>query len=115
MGALIINKKAIKRLIEYANANVITVAHMQETLQGKRKPVGDIPEFGIFLPVNYYAVFSIEAQPIGLVRHLSVSLISTNAYPNILAVELLAKEFGFRFNETEKCTTACCVSLLSPY
>ena len=52
-----------------------------------------------------HAVFSIEAQPIGLVRHLSVSLISTNAYPNILAVELLGKEFGLRFNETEKSTT----------
>lgn len=105
MRALIINKEAISALIEYAQANIVTTKQMQETIEGKRKPVGDIPEHIIFLPVGYCIVFSIEAQPTGLVRHISVSLVKKDCYPSFKAAKLIAEAFGFLLDKGQYAPT----------
>lgn len=105
MRALIINKKAISALIEYAQGNIVTAIQVQETIQGKRKPIGDIPEHNIFLPVDYCIVFSIEAQPGGLVRHISVSLLKKDCYPSFEAVKLIAEAFGFLLDKGQYAPT----------
>jgi hypothetical protein len=46
------------------------------------------------LPVGYLAAISFEEQPIGLCRHLSISVDKPGALPNPAAVEMIMKEFG---------------------
>lgn len=97
MRPLIIDHKAIAALKEYAENNVVTTIDMQLTVSGKKKPVGDNPEHVLVLPVDYRIVFSIEAQPAGMVRHISISILGVDAFPNMIAAQLIAKEFGFRY------------------
>jgi hypothetical protein len=46
------------------------------------------------IPDGYRVVFSIEEQPIGWCRHLSVSVDKKGKYPTPQAVELIMQEFG---------------------
>jgi hypothetical protein len=51
----------------------------------------------VLIPVGFRAAFSIEEQPGGLVRHLSVSVDegADQKMPNPIQFEMIAAEFGF--------------------
>jgi hypothetical protein len=65
-----------------------------------RKPSGiKRPEaHHVFIPFGFRASFSIEEQPSGMVRHLSVSVDegSEQRMPNPMQFAQIAEEFGFR-------------------
>src|SRR5262245_60720176 len=46
------------------------------------------------LPVGFTAVISFEEQPVGLCKHLSVSIDKHGMLPNLEAVKMIGKEFG---------------------
>ena len=86
----------IRRLVDHAARNVVTRERLQQMIAGEVKPVGDEPEFTCVIPVGYRCVYSLEEQPFGVCRHLSISVLGEGAAPNEAAVEMLATEFGFR-------------------
>lgn len=54
------------------------------------------PSQVVDIPVGYRAAFSFENQPVGLVRHLSVSVDRPGFMPSVAAFYAIAEAFGFR-------------------
>jgi len=56
------------------------------------------PSQSILIPDGYQVAFSFEEQPAGIVRHMSVAVEdgAPGAMPMPAAVEMIAREFGFR-------------------
>lgn len=55
------------------------------------------PSAHVLLPVGYRAAYSVEAQPVGLCSHLSVSVegrATKGMMPSVEAVQMIAEEFG---------------------
>lgn len=62
------------------------------------RPAGfraSLSSFFVELPIGYLAAYSIEEQPAGNFRHLSVSVDRPGKLPSPEAVETIAKAFGF--------------------
>jgi len=110
--ALVIREQeraAIKAAIERAAEHPITLAMLEAlqikdagahlTLEMRKKQFGadwdkrPKSEF-VDLPVGFRAAISFEEQPVGLCRHLSISVDKPGALPNPAAVGMIAKEFG---------------------
>ena len=72
----------IRRVIDHAARNVISRDRLQRTIAGEEKPVGDNPDFACVIPVGYRCVYSLEEQPLGVCRHLSISVLGEGGAPN---------------------------------
>ncbi|TXI10931.1 MAG: hypothetical protein E6Q68_07185 [Polynucleobacter sp.] len=97
--ALVLNEQTradIKKVISHAEHNIFTEEDMVDRINnpGKHKPPGDIEEFKCFVPIGFRCVFTIEKQPIGWCRHLSVSIDAKDKVPSFAATLELAREFG---------------------
>lgn len=98
MRALIIDDEArieINKVIAYAQDHKIDFPSMEKMMSGEADPVGDNAFYACYLNEGYRVVFSFEEQPCGWCRHLSVSVDTMHKLPNVPAVELIMKEFGF--------------------
>lgn len=94
MRLLVINEEVKKRVVEvkrFADENPITVTAPVEEVQ----LAGDKSEFVTYIPDGYRVVYSIENQPKGKVRHLSVSLVGNGSLPSPHSVEAIIELFGF--------------------
>lgn len=60
-------------------------------MEPRRVPMSE----GVELPGGFRCAISFEQQPIGLCRHLSVSVDTPGPLPNLLAVGMIAEAFGF--------------------
>ena len=90
-------KQSIARVIEFAEKHPLTRAVMEKRMENPDfSPPGDNPNFVCDIPVGFKCVFTIEEQPVGWSRHLSVSVDDPQKMPSIPAVEMLMKEFGFK-------------------
>lgn len=101
LGVLLISqeeKEKLKILKEYAMAHVVPWKDLIS-----RKPIGNEPKHVVIIPADYRVVFSIEEQrePIGLSRHLSVSVSREDRAPRPESIQIIAKELGFRNNIVE--------------
>jgi hypothetical protein len=93
----------IEELIALAQAEPITLAELEDWSKGfdpenprSRDGKRTLPlKFTIDLPVGFTVTYTHEQQPPGLARHLSVS-VEGGKLPNIVAVDMILKEFGFR-------------------
>lgn len=97
MRALIIDeavKTGIAELIATANAHRHSAATLKRLMTGDLPPAGDYKQHTILIPDGFRVVFSIEEQPLGWCRHLSVSINDPNKYPHEVAVEMIMQEFG---------------------
>ena len=56
---------------------------------------GPSEPWGVELPGGFQAAISFEHQPIGLCRHLSVSVDKPGYLPHMAAVGMIAEAFGF--------------------
>lgn len=97
MRALLMNEEIrsrIRQAIEQATARPIPMRVLEEAIKtGKR---GDEwKSFGVEVPIGYSCAFSVEFQPIGLVRRLSISVDTAGKIPNVPAVQILLEAFGF--------------------
>jgi hypothetical protein len=65
-------------------------------------PPGDNKNFVVEIPVGYRVVYTIEDQPAGKVRHLSVSVDKAGKVPSITAVQEIMRMIGFK-GELNEC------------
>jgi hypothetical protein len=98
MRALVLDDEArteISKVIAYAQDHKINFPSLEKMMAGELYPVGDNAFYACYLNQGYRAVFSFEEQPCGWCRHLSISVDTRFKLPNVPAVELIMKEFGF--------------------
>lgn len=94
------DQKGLDRLIAYAKANPLTIEQIKATQVGDRPPVGDYLEHQWVWPIGFRCVFSFEHHPMGLSRHLSVSVYDksdpTPKIPSPSAMNRIGDAFGFK-------------------
>lgn len=79
-----VNAALISKLIEEPGLTERKRAHMQH-----------MAEQSLFIPMNFEVTLSIEDQPIGRMRHMSLTSLRPKAIPHPAAVWMIAKELGF--------------------
>lgn len=107
MRALVIDetaKSSIADVCYHADENRIDSMELQARLAipDGYSPVGDDPNHCCYLANGFKCVFSIEEQPCGWARHLSVSVAAIDKMPNIEAVKMIMCEFGIE-NPLDEC------------
>ena len=108
MSVLVIDQKTqeiIRAMIEKARMNIVplpdSIKHAKvddspELKYGDRNDeiIRKYPPQKLVLD-SYQIYFNFEEQPIGLLRHISVSIKKKGKTPHPIAMEMIAKEFGF--------------------
>lgn len=100
MRVLVIDEAAkskISAVCEYADENRIDSKELQArvAIPDGFSPIGDDDNRWCHLNDGFRCVFSIEEQPCGWARHLSISVATNdNKLPHLEAVKLLMPEFG---------------------
>ena len=105
MRALIIDGEAlvaIAKVIEHAEANVVTRRRLLAAVEGLGSPVGDEEGHVCYLRDGYRVAFSIEDQIVGMARHISVSVPEGKDYPNPRAISVIMNQFGFKETDLTK-------------
>jgi hypothetical protein len=92
----------INSLVAYAEKNIIPMDYLLDQKNGEENPPGDFEEYTRHLPFGYRIVFTIEDQPAGKIRHLSMSVDEDEKLPNEHAVQEIMKLIGFH-NPLLKC------------
>lgn len=92
----------IDSLVAYAEKNPINMDYLLDQKNGEEKPPGDYAEYTRNLPFGYRVVFTVELQPAGKIRHLSMSVPEDGKLPNEFAVTEIMRLIGFQ-NELRKC------------
>ncbi len=87
-------RENVNKVIAHAMEHVITIDNMLDIRNGAPPP-GDVNGYSIEIPIGFRCVFTIEDQPDGKMRHLSVSIPHRDLMPNPSAVELIMDLFGF--------------------
>lgn len=61
-----------------------------------------LKDLSIIIPIGFYVTYTVEKQPIGYYKHLSVSIDDEDMLPNPAAIEMIMKEFNFKkkFNDS---------------
>lgn len=99
MRPLIINETSrliIAETIKYAEKNKISKPFLMAAMNGKMPCPGDNPNYCCYFEVGYKVVFTVEEQPCGWCKHISVSVASPkkDVLPNVESVKLIMQEFG---------------------
>lgn len=106
MSILVINEeiiKEIKKLVEYAEANILTIDDLLDIQNGDKEIVGNLEQHMIHIPMGYKIVYSVEMQPAGKCRHLSMSVNSKSGLPIPEAAKEIMQIIGYK-NPLDKCT-----------
>ena len=85
----------IQRVRRHAEAHPFSRADLQRLIKTSVR-IGNDPNFTCTLPVGFRVTFTIEEQPAGLCRHISVSVDTDGRWPSEAAVEMIMQEFGYR-------------------
>lgn len=88
----------IQNVIEYAEKHIMTRRIMLETMKGLHPPIGDTKEYICEIPIGYRVCYSIEDQPAGMAKHISISVMFDGLYPSRTAVLQIAKLFGINID-----------------
>ena len=102
MRALVIDEQAkqdIANLLKYADKNRISKPFLlaaAAAMNGGNPAVGDIPQHCCHFRDGFKVVLSIEQQPNGWCKHLSVSVDNPEKLPSIEAVKMIIEEFGMK-------------------
>ena len=95
-------KRKMEKLAAYAEAHIFSMDDLLDMVNKEKPPPGLDPNFQVEIPVGYKVVYSIEDQPAGKVRHLSVSVDAKGKLPSIPAVKEIMIMLGFT-KEIEQC------------
>jgi hypothetical protein len=99
MRPLIIEEKiseGIAGLVAHAEKNPFSVDELLDIYNLEGAIPGTMEDFTLYIPCGYRIVFTIEEQPAGRIRHLSVSVDKEGKLPNVNAVLLIMGEIGFK-------------------
>ena len=89
-------KQLVAAVVAYAELNRIPLGMMKQLAANSGQvAVGDNPNRCCIIPFGYRCAFSIEEQPAGWCRHISISVDGNGVAPNEIAVQELIKLFGF--------------------
>ena len=91
-------RQDIQKAIAYAESHKFTTLDIKRIINGQGKPAGDDPGFVTHIHDGYRVVYSLEEQPIGWCKHISISVEALGKYPHELAVKEILKEFGMDSN-----------------
>lgn len=84
-----------KRVMSYSEAHRYNLHDIFSMMGKRRPPPGDDPGHVCIIPIGFRCVFSIEEQPFGWVRHVSVSILEEGRMPSPDAMWVIAEIFGF--------------------
>lgn len=107
-------KAAIAKVVAFADSHRLDTPTMQALVRGEGECPGDNPNRIVLVPFGFRCVFTVEQQPFGWARHLSVSVVSqpdgsfiqkpaggdctvrsrVGRVPNQHAMRMLMDEFG---------------------
>jgi len=88
-------REKMQALKENAEANIFSMDDLLDIENDCAEPPGNRPGFAVLVPIGYCVCFSIEDQPAGYVRHLSVSVDAAGKLPSPFLVEKVMKLLGF--------------------
>lgn len=89
-------RAAVRAVVEYAEAHRYSVHDLMRLFGHPENAPGHTPGFVVTVPTGYRCVFTIEQQPDGWMRHLSVSIMQKDRVPATMAVAALLPLFGFK-------------------
>ena len=99
----------LHRIRDYAYSHPADFYTLKKMMEGMIPVPGDNDNFLCLLPPKkdwpypkFKVVYSIEEQPVGKLRHLSVSIVESARMPSPHAVDMIMKELGFK-HEMMKC------------
>jgi hypothetical protein len=94
---------ALRQLREHAEAHPVSTARILRMASKAEPPIGDVSEHRLELPGGLRIVLSLEEQPGGLTRHVSLSVAppTPGRLPNPAMVEILLPLLGFTGALTE--------------
>ena len=89
------------RVREFSDLHRIRTGTLLRMMSGSEPPPGDDPNRVVELPQGWRIVYTVEEQPRGWMRHLSVSTDGRHEgkAPNPFAVALICRELGFSIGE----------------
>lgn len=99
MRALIIGheeKEKLAALKKHAEQNEMSMDDMLDLMSGAVSPAGDRPGFSCIIPTDFRVVFTVEAQPRGRARHVSISVPEENKVPSPESCDLIMMHLGFK-------------------
>lgn len=88
-------REKIAEIVEFAENNPFSLDDILDCQNGQMPPAGDMEGFSATIEVGYRIAYSIENQPAGKVRHLSVSVNEDGHLPSPAAVEQIMMLIGF--------------------
>jgi len=95
-------RNEIKHIKKYAEKNIITSEKLQDMLDKGGYHLLEKDKSRLVGMFNFVIVYSIEEHPIGLSKHLSVSISGTRAIPKEEVLTSIMEEFGFE-EELKNC------------
>ncbi len=85
----------VREVREYAEHHRYPAAEVLYLMSHPERAPGLNPERAMVFPLGYRCVFTIEEQPCGWCRHLSVNVMEKKLLPSREAVAELCRQFGF--------------------
>lgn len=87
---------AVDKVKAYAQEHPFNVHDIHRLLAHPENAHGNTPGFVVVIPLGYRCVFTIEQQPHGWMRHVSVSVGAKGRIPSVPALIEILKMFGFK-------------------
>lgn len=98
----------IKEQIKYAEDHRLTIDQLKLMMSNDLHPIGDTVEHVLDIPDGFRVVYSIDEQPSGLMRHISISIPISDKGPHPAAINMIIHEYGFKGNALEKDSNLHC-------
>ena len=95
---LVINpavQERVREILALAEVRPIPLEVHQLLAAGEPIPQGIYDDFTMRVPMGFTVIFTHETQPVGLLKHLSMSVDLAGRVPHPEAVRMLLEEFGF--------------------
>lgn len=92
----------INKMVAHAEANPFSFDDLLDRVNHPELSPGLDEKFQLFIPQAFKIVFTIEHQPPGKARHLSMSVSEKNQLPPIQSVKTIMDLVGFK-NKLEAC------------
>lgn len=88
----------IEAVKKYAIENPFTLEQIKAIAGGDEsiEIAGDNKNLVLLIPVDYKVVYSIEEQPAGNCRHISISMLEKGRWPNAHVVDEILELYEFR-------------------
>ena len=95
-------RERMREILALAELRPIPLELTKALVDGKPMPEGLYDDFTMQVPMGFTVIYTHEAQPRGLFRHMSMSVHLEGRVPHPEAVRMVMQELGF-VNDLEHC------------